>query len=482
MNKKRNHTRQQIVSTVFIMLLSACGGGGGGGGSSSTPGTVNNTPTGSVTINGTATQGQLLTASNTLADADGLGTISYQWKANGSNITGATGSTYTLTLAEVGKTITVVASYTDGHGTAESATSSATGAVTISYHLLAAGGASNCRIDGSTKALVCWGQNDMGQLGIGNLTNPNPAPTSVNLGAGKTAKQVAMGIDHACAILDDDSVSCWGNNSAGQLGQPLTTVSSASPLAVPGVFAKSLSLGLEHTCVITPANSVQCWGGNSKGQLGLPAGSLAQSYLPQATISGLTAKVILSGYNHVCAIANDDTVKCWGDNQYGQLGNATIVDSATPVGASGLSNVMQLSLGAYHSCAATASAIFCWGKNNAGQLGSNGTTSMNVPTQTDTARASVSQLAAGLSHTCALSGTAIECWGSNASMQLSGTTGGGTGFVAVPLTSNPVSMAAGLNHTCAQDSNNQTYCWGAGTSGRLGPNAATDAATPVLVP
>jgi Ca2+-binding RTX toxin-like protein len=90
---------------------------------------VNDLPTGSVTISGTATQGQVLTAANTLADLDGLGTITYQWKANGTNIGGATGSTYTLTQAEVGKTVTVTASYTDLLGTAEAVSSSATASV-----------------------------------------------------------------------------------------------------------------------------------------------------------------------------------------------------------------------------------------------------------------------------------------------------------------------------------------------------------------
>lgn len=352
----------------------------------------------------------------------------------------------------------------------------------INYHILAAGGASNCRIEGSTNALVCWGQNDMWQLGIGNLTSPTATPTSVNLGAGKTAKQVAIGIDHACAILNDDTVSCWGNNSVGQLGQPLVTINASSPLAVPGVLAKALALGLEHTCVITLAGSVQCWGSNSKGQLGQFVGSLIQSHLPQVVISGLTTKSIKSGFNHVCAIANDDTVKCWGDNQYGQLGNVSNIDSSIPVAASGLTNVVQLGLGAYHTCAATSAAISCWGRNHAGQLGSNGTTDLNIPTQTGTLLANVSQLAAGLSHTCALSGTAVECWGSNASSQLSGSSAGGVSFITVALTNSPKNLAVGLNHNCAQDSNNQTYCWGAGTSGRLGPNATADAATPVLVP
>jgi large repetitive protein len=91
---------------------------------------VNDLPTGGVTITGTATQGKILTASNALADVDGLGTISYQWQAGGVNINGATGSTYTLTQAEVGKVISVVASYLDGGGTNEKVASSPTSAVT----------------------------------------------------------------------------------------------------------------------------------------------------------------------------------------------------------------------------------------------------------------------------------------------------------------------------------------------------------------
>ena len=90
---------------------------------------VNDPPVGAVTINGAATQGQVLTASNTLSDADGLGAITYHWQANGSDIAGATGNTFVLTEAQVGTSIKVVATYTDGHGTAESVASQQTLAV-----------------------------------------------------------------------------------------------------------------------------------------------------------------------------------------------------------------------------------------------------------------------------------------------------------------------------------------------------------------
>ncbi|MBF0628723.1 MAG: discoidin domain-containing protein, partial [Magnetococcales bacterium] len=98
-------------------------------GATAAVGNVNDAPTGSVTITGTATQGQTLTAANTLNDADGPGTVSYQWKANGTAINGATASTLVLGEAQVGQTITVTARYTDGHGTVENVTSTATAAV-----------------------------------------------------------------------------------------------------------------------------------------------------------------------------------------------------------------------------------------------------------------------------------------------------------------------------------------------------------------
>ena len=104
---------------------------------------VNDAPTGTVTLTGTATEGQTLTAVNTLADVDGLGIVTYQWKANGSAITGATGSTYTLDQADVGKTISVTASYTDGQGTVEAVTSAATAVVTSTVNTITGNSSNN---------------------------------------------------------------------------------------------------------------------------------------------------------------------------------------------------------------------------------------------------------------------------------------------------------------------------------------------------
>ena len=127
-------SQDQVGKTITVAVSYSDGHGTAESVASTATATVaniNDLPTGGVTISGTATQGQTLTAANTLADADGLGTISYQWKAAGVNIAGATTNTYTLTQAEVGKVITVIASYTDALGTAESKTSTPTSTVAV---------------------------------------------------------------------------------------------------------------------------------------------------------------------------------------------------------------------------------------------------------------------------------------------------------------------------------------------------------------
>lgn len=347
---------------------------------------------------------------------------------------------------------------------------------------LVAGGAANCRIATSNSGTVCWGQNDVGQLGIGT-TSTTATPTIVTYPGGKTAKRIAAGVEHSCAVQSDDTLACWGDNTAGQLGlDPGITAQANAPVTVPGLTGVAgVAVGLAHTCIVTTANAVQCWGSNTKGQLGQAPAGLVQIHQPQ-TITGLAAKSVSSGFNQVCALKTDDTVACWGDNQYGQLGRGDNTDSPIPVVASGLSQVKSLSSGANHVCAVTSAKTYCWGRNNAGQLGSNGTNDRNSPTETQGVLGGVIELAGGQAHSCALTASAVECWGSNANKQLSGNTAGGNARVIVPMSATPKRVTAGVSHTCVQDGNNETWCWGAGSLSRLGPNASSDSATPVKVP
>jgi len=114
-----------------------------------------------------------------------------------------------------------------------------------------------------------------------------------------------------------------------------------------------------------------CWGYNSSGQLGNGnSGSTANSSIPVA-VNGLgPVKSISAGTFHTCAILSDDSLKCWGGNGDGQLGNGSSIDALTPVSVSGLSQVKAISAGSFHTCALLSNQrAKCWGKNDNGQLG-----------------------------------------------------------------------------------------------------------------
>ena len=119
-------------------------------------------------------------------------------------------------------------------------------------------------------SLKCWGYNEDGQLGVNDQTD-RYVPTAVDLGTGRTAKSVSVGGHHTCAVLDDDTVKCWGYNNNGELGVGDSTnrlVPTAVDLGT-GRTAKSVSAGSGHTCAVLDDDSLKCWGSNSYGQLGV---------------------------------------------------------------------------------------------------------------------------------------------------------------------------------------------------------------------
>ena len=180
-------------------------------------------------------------------------------------------------------------------------------------------------------SLKCWGQNSFGQLGLGNTTTVRRSP-KCKLGQRADAlKAVALGYYHTCAIASDDSLKCWGWNIKGELGLGNTTQQN-SPQNVSlgsGLTAKASALGYLHTCAIASDDSLKCWGFNDNGQLGL--GNTANQNTPQNVSlgSGFSAKGIALGEKHSCAIASDNFLQCWGNNYYGQLGLA--IEENTPI-------------------------------------------------------------------------------------------------------------------------------------------------------
>ncbi len=163
----------------------------------------------------------------------------------------------------------------------------------------------------------CWGYNELGQLGDGTTTN-RLTPVVVSGLSNATAIAVGRSYAHTCALLSDGTAKCWGFNFYGQLGDG-TKTSSSTPVAVSGLGnATALFPGWEHTCALLSDGTVECWGGGYGSN--------------PAAISGLSdAVATAAGWNHTCALLGNGAAKCWGFNGYGQLGDGTTDDSASPV-------------------------------------------------------------------------------------------------------------------------------------------------------
>ena len=203
---------------------------------------------------------------------------------------------------------------------------------------LAASGDHNCALlnDASIK---CWGRNDAGQLGLGDIEWRGDEPNEMGdnlpstlLGTGKTAFAIAGGGSHTCAILDDGSVKCWGKNQTGQLGLGDTANRGDEPNEMgddlpavalgAGKTAIAIAARYEHNCALLSDGSVKCWGRNDRGQLGL-GDAVARGDgpnemgddLPSVDLgTGKTAVAVAVGLYHSCALLSDGNVKCWGWN------------------------------------------------------------------------------------------------------------------------------------------------------------------------
>ena len=227
-------------------------------------------------------------------------------------------------------------------------------------------------------SLSCWGNNANGRLGIGNTINQN-TPQHVNFGSGVKVQSLAKGSSlstHSCAILDTGALYCWGYNAVGQLGIG-NSVDQTTPQFVnlgAGRTALQVTTGYTHSCAILDGGSVSCWGANTYDQLGIES-SIAKSELPVNVDlgSGRTAIDIASAHIHTCALLDDGTVKCWGYNHYGQmgLGNTTnTIDPPLTIPLDSNRLVSSIGIGKHHTCITFDNgSMSCTGRNNYRQLG-----------------------------------------------------------------------------------------------------------------
>ncbi len=190
---------------------------------------------------------------------------------------------------------------------------------------------------------------------------------------------ITAGNFYSCAIMANQTVSCWGYNYAGQLGDGSTT-NRSTPTAVAGLSGVvALTARYIHTCALLSTGSVSCWGYNGFGQLG--DGSTTNRLTPTA-VAGLSGVVALTaGDDWTCALLSAGSVSCWGFNGVGQLGDGSTTDRSTPTAIAGLSGVVALTAGDAHTCALqSAGSVSCWGYNGYGQLGDGSTTTQSTPT------------------------------------------------------------------------------------------------------
>ena len=237
--------------------------------------------------------------------------------------------------------------------------------------------------------------------------------------------QLTGGARHTCALRSDGTVWCWGYNASGELGDGTTTdaltpvrvagLARATPVQVSGLTtATEVATAYRHSCALLADRTVRCWGYNNAGQLG--DGTVGTRTTPVQTQTLTTATQLA---NSSCALLADNTVRCWGSNVYGQLGDATTTNAPTPVQVTGLATATQIANSGSHTCALLADhTVRCWGFNGNGEVGDATTTNRSAPVQVPGITAAT-QIATGSNHTCALLGdSTVRCWGSNTAGQL----------------------------------------------------------------
>ena len=316
-----------------------------------------------------------------------------------------------------------------------------------------------------------WGENYSGQLGNGSYNGSN-APVSVS-GLGSVVTSIAAGDGHTVALLADGTVRTWGDNYDGQLGNGNDGDSSNTPVTVSGLTGAvtAIAAGDYHTMAVMADGTVMAWGDNGSGQLG--DGSYNSSSLPVTTAAlGGMAKFIDAGNYFTVALLADGTVKTWGDNGSGQLGNGTYNNSCIPVPVTGLdAAVTSIAAGASHAVALLGNgAVKAWGNNTMSQLGSAGNSS-NIPLTVSGLGGTVTAIAAGFFHSVALfaDGT-VKAWGYN----LQGQLGNGTNLNSVTpvnvsaLGGTAIAVAAGYLHTVALLDDGTVRSWGIKWPTRLG--------------
>lgn len=377
----------------------------------------------------------------------------------------------------------------------------------------------------TTGELKCWGSNDDGQLGLGDVNARGDESgemgdnlSTVNLGSGQTTNQVSGGIGHTCALLENDEVKCWGANEQGELGLGDTQKrgDEAGEMGdnLPEVnlgtdrTASEITVGGSQSCAILDNGELKCWGSNGDGELGVgdtndrgdEAGEMGDD-LPAVDLgTNRTAATVAAGSEHTCALLDNGEVKCWGENVDGKLGLGDTESRGDESGEMGENllavdlgtnrTAAQIAVGDAHTCALLENGdVKCWGSGEEGGLGLGDTENRGddpgemgddlPPVDLGAGRTAV-DITAGDSYTCAvLDNDELKCWGQNFSGQLglgdtnhrgdeSGEMGGNLPIVNLGTDRTAAQVITGESHTCVRLESKEVKCWGRNAEAELG--------------
>jgi len=351
----------------------------------------------------------------------------------------------------------------------------------------------------SDGTLRSWGYNAFGQLGDGATYTDSNIPVTVFGLSG--IKSIAAGLRHGLALKEDGTVYSWGWNNYGQLGR---NVGGANFSNTPGIVravgdltdalgglkgVESIAAGDYHSLALFSGSKTVCaWGSNGWGQLGIGDAAITDSAAPVmvADLAGVAA--IASGGKSSLALLSNGTLKSWGANSSGQLGDGTFDDQYAPVAVrnqnndDSLSHVTSISVGYEFAMALLENGtVVTWGSNSKGQLGNGSGENSSLPV-TVASLTGVEKISAGSNHAFAiLANGSVKGWGLNEYSQL----GDGTGLdhatpVDVPPLPRVLSIVGGNQFSAALMNDGSVKTWGDNWNGQLGNNSWTNSLTPVF--
>ena len=339
--------------------------------------------------------------------------------------------------------------------------------------VLESGSTHSCAIK-TDNTLWCWGGNLFGQTGRGDFGAANLVPIPAQVGVDEDWRQLSLGGYISCAIKLDGSLWCWGESLASADDIAL----SAPERVNDDIDWRSIDVGTYHACAIKVDGSLWCWGKNLDGQIGIGF-STVDAYVPAPRRVGTDFDwlSVKAGGWHTCAIKTDNSLWCWGYNEYGQLGDSTQFYRDTPFQIGARTDWVDLTLNGYHTCASNkAGDVYCWGSNGYGELGGGeeprlGTQNSYVPILTDNNNNWL-EVAAGYGHMCASkTDNSVYCWGVNNAGQL----GNQSYFLkAVPteVVGNrdwrQFDTTSSGDTACGIKTDNSLWCWGRGVEGQFG--------------